>query len=85
MSPARPNLYYPYPSKEYRWVGCSSTNMTVSSLSSEILVLYVAVTSPGVYDLGERLELWCQNELYNKPVLQNLRAMGCLTVKDISS
>ncbi|KAK5639608.1 hypothetical protein RI129_012100 [Pyrocoelia pectoralis] len=78
----RPNVFHPYPSKEFRWVGFSGTVKTIAPKSSEVIMLYVAVSFPGVYDLGRRLEHWCQNDLYHEPVLQILKALCFLTVSN---
>ncbi|KAF5284757.1 hypothetical protein FQA39_LY04482 [Lamprigera yunnana] len=78
----RPNLFYPYPSKEFRWVGFSGTVKSLPPKCSEVITLYVAVSSPGVYDLGKRLEHRCQNELYREPVLQIIKALCFLTVSN---
>ncbi|KAF5273376.1 hypothetical protein FQR65_LT04668 [Abscondita terminalis] len=78
----RPNLFHPFPSKDFRWVGFSGTVKTLPPKSSEIIMLYVAVSSPGVYDLGKRLKHWCQNDLYREPVLQIIKSLCFLTVSN---
>ncbi|KAB0801109.1 hypothetical protein PPYR_05463 [Photinus pyralis] len=78
----RPNVFHQFPSKEFRWVGFSGTVKTIAPKSSEVVILHVAVSFPGVYDLGRRLEHWCQNELYHEPVLQILKALCFLTVSN---
>ncbi|XP_025837429.1 trafficking protein particle complex subunit 8 isoform X2 [Agrilus planipennis] len=77
----RPNFYYQYPSKYFRWIGKSSAVKSLMPFSSEILSMHVAVFGPGTYDLGSRLETWChEKDNPDNMVLQNYRAESALIV-----
>nr|CAD7396556.1 unnamed protein product [Timema cristinae] len=54
-------LYSPHSSGCFRWVGLACSNLELSPHASESVCLSAAFGSPGTFNLGTRLEVWCRS------------------------
>nr|CAD7454701.1 unnamed protein product [Timema tahoe] len=54
-------LYSPHSSGCFRWVGLACSNLELSPHTSESVCLSAAFGSPGTFNLGTRLEVWCRS------------------------
>nr|CAD7568876.1 unnamed protein product [Timema californicum] len=54
-------LYSPHSSGCFRWVGLACSNLELSPHASESVCLSAAFSSPGTFNLGTRLEVWCRS------------------------
>ncbi|GJQ66108.1 hypothetical protein Trydic_g5778 [Trypoxylus dichotomus] len=77
----RLTLFAPHSSKYFRWIKAGSVIKTIAPMSSEVVELTLAVLSPGTYDLGSHIEVWCQKQ--SKPetaILQTCRIQSSVIV-----
>nr|CAD7195798.1 unnamed protein product [Timema douglasi] len=54
-------LYSPHSSGCFRWVGLACSNLELSPHASESVCLSASFGSPGTFNLGTRLEVWCRS------------------------
>ncbi|KAL3290126.1 hypothetical protein HHI36_023491 [Cryptolaemus montrouzieri] len=59
VTPIRGALFLPNASRHFKWLGSGTIVREVKPLSTEVLNLSVAVYSPGTFDLGANIEVFC--------------------------
>lgn len=74
-------LVHRHSSKYFRWMGNGMSLQTLEPYASRVLQLSVAVLSPGTYDLGAHIQVWCRrlNQI-GEPVLQACRIESAIVI-----
>jgi tetratricopeptide (TPR) repeat protein len=77
------DLFYPYASKNFSWLGTGSAVRELKPLTTEPVQLTAVVSKPGTFDLGARIEIYCSTtDQPEAPVLQTCQIQSALIVVD---
>ncbi|EFA11313.1 trafficking protein particle complex subunit 8 [Tribolium castaneum] len=81
--PTHSDLFYPYASKNFSWLGTGSAVREVKPLATEPVKLSAVVSRPGTFDLGARIEIFCSStDQVDAPELQTCQIQSALIVID---
>lgn len=79
---SQPELFSPYASKNFSWLGTGAAVRELSPLSTVLVALFAIVSKPGTFDIGARIEIFCTLETSDVPIRQTCRTQSALIVID---
>lgn len=82
--PSKSQLYLPHASSIVRWVGRLVSNVELAGRSTHTISLRAAIPSPGTFNLGAHLQVFCSllGILDKEAVLQRMRLESAIVISE---